>query len=364
MRPGRPSGIPRDPPASVPRRCVPVRARSGSCSRSRALALLQAGLRRRPRGPTSRTAARHSRPPVVRRRRADRRPAPAPRLAARRAASAGRRCRAAGARADAAGAPVPARRAPPPSRRRRRRRRSPGAGRPGAAPMPWRRRAQPRAPAQAPPVPPPPPQSGRPATRPIPSSRSPRRAALPPRRSCPARSARVIVRIEFEGNALFATREPQGAHGAQGGRASRPRTRSTATWRLLFRFFERCGSTEEPSPGGIVLRFLVSENPLVVQLNIYGVEEFEDAEIREMLRTQGGLPALPLRPGHRCARTSSRPTACAGYHFAQVPEPGHHDAARRRPARRLHRRRGSRGRGRAGSSSAATRTSAAPTCSR
>ena len=135
----------------------------------------------------------------------------------------------------------------------------------------------------------------------------------------PGEERPVVVRIEFEGNALFASDSLQVLMELKEGE----RLDTYALDRdmeLLFRFFESVRVTEERVAGGIILRFLVSENPLVVQLNIFGVEEFEVSEIREMLSTKVGFPLFPYALATD-AEDIVEAYRMRGYYHAQVPEP-------------------------------------------
>jgi outer membrane protein insertion porin family len=89
---------------------------------------------------------------------------------------------------------------------------------------------------------------------------------------------------------------------------------------MLFRYFESVRVTTEQVPGGVVIRFLVSENPLVVQLNLYGLDAMNQGEVRELMTTRPGLPLFPYALATD-AENIVEEYKVRGYHFAHVPEP-------------------------------------------
>lgn len=194
---------------------------------------------------------------------------------------------------------------------------------------------QPALPRSRVPAPPPPPSPAtsprsRPAV-PFPPARSPQAVPVPPAQPLPGEATPssaplvpgeerpVIRRIEFEGNALFASESLKVLMELKEGERLEPYSLDR-DMELLFRFFESVRVRKEQVAGGIVLRFLVSENPLVIQLNIHGVEEFEDAEIREMLSTKVGFPLFPYALATD-AEDIVEIYRMRGYYHVQVPEP-------------------------------------------
>ncbi len=212
------------------------------------------------------------------------------------------------------------------------------AARPVAAPAP-RGPAPPAppapaaAPGPAPPVPFPPPPPATPAAAsppPVaPAGAVPPSAAATrpgaPGTSAPAGAAGVngaepvVVRIVFEGTALFAGQSLQVLLKTEEGRRLDP-VRLDEDIQTLYRYFESVRVTEETVPGGVVLHFFVKESPLVVELNIYGAEAIDASEIRDMMSTKVGFPLLP----YALAADAEDIVAAykmRGYYFAQVPEP-------------------------------------------
>jgi outer membrane protein insertion porin family len=128
-----------------------------------------------------------------------------------------------------------------------------------------------------------------------------------------------IVRIEFVGNALFATESLKVLMTLKEGQPL-DAARLDEDMALLFRFFSNVEVLQEDVPGGVVLRFVVSENPLVVELRVYGASEMSEAEIRGMLQTRVGYPLFPYTLASD-AQDIVEAYRARGYHFAHVPEP-------------------------------------------
>ena len=129
----------------------------------------------------------------------------------------------------------------------------------------------------------------------------------------------TIVRIEFDGNALFATESLKVLMQLKEGEPFDPvdLDRDLAQ---LYRYFEKVRVGTEEVAGGIVLRFLVEENPLVVELNVYGAEEVSEDEVRSMMSTRVGFPLFPYALASD-AEDLVEAYHMRGYYFAQVPEP-------------------------------------------
>jgi outer membrane protein insertion porin family len=126
------------------------------------------------------------------------------------------------------------------------------------------------------------------------------------------------VRIVFEGNDLFATDSLKVLMRLKEGQ---PLDASALDQdvELLSRFFERIQVVQEAAPGGVILKFRVSENPLVVELRVFGAAEIPEAEIREMLHTKVGQPlfAYQLAADADDVEEAYRQR---GFHFVHVPD--------------------------------------------
>jgi len=183
-----------------------------------------------------------------------------------------------------------------------------------------------------PPAPPPPPpprwtpeeRAGRaapPPNRTLPPVAAPAPAAVgdPDAVDDPQEEEPIIRRIVFEGNLLYATEmmktRLQNKEGARLDRAA-----LDADMREMYRYFSEIQIVKDKVPGGIVLRFRVSENPLIVKLDIRGNDEMNTGEIRSLMRTQVGFP---LSPYHMAADREDIVEAykAKGFYFADVPEP-------------------------------------------
>ncbi len=129
----------------------------------------------------------------------------------------------------------------------------------------------------------------------------------------------VIRRIEFKGNVLYSAESIKvkllNKEGRRLDKAALVRDMET-----LHSFFKWVRITQENVAGGIVLRFTVSEYPLVVQLVIRGAEEMDESEIRGMMQTR---ERFPLSPYHLAADVENIVEAyrLRGFHFAHIPEP-------------------------------------------
>ncbi|MDA1195071.1 MAG: outer membrane protein assembly factor BamA, partial [Planctomycetota bacterium] len=129
----------------------------------------------------------------------------------------------------------------------------------------------------------------------------------------------VVQQIVFEGNLLYGTEMIKARLRTEVGKPLLP-SDLDADMKELYRYFSRIQVVEEPTAGGIVLKFRVAENPLVARLDIRGNAEIEVEEIRGMIRTREGYP---LSPYHLAADREDVAEAyrARGFHFAQVPEP-------------------------------------------
>jgi len=135
----------------------------------------------------------------------------------------------------------------------------------------------------------------------------------------PADAHPVIRRIEFEGNLLYAAEMLKTRLRSKEGERL-DRAQLDADMKELYRYFREIQVVEEPTVGGIVLRFRVSENPLILRLDIRGNESMDNSEIKALLRTQEGFP---LSPYHLAADREDVEEAyrMRGFHFAHVPDP-------------------------------------------
>jgi outer membrane protein insertion porin family len=129
----------------------------------------------------------------------------------------------------------------------------------------------------------------------------------------------VIVRIEFEGNLLYDAETVKIRMRNKEGRRL-DRALLDQDMEELHLYFREVEVYTEDVPGGIVLRFRVSENPLVVRIVIRGAAEMSETEIRGLMRTREGYP---LSRYHLAADREDIVAAyrLRGFHFAHVPEP-------------------------------------------
>ena len=129
----------------------------------------------------------------------------------------------------------------------------------------------------------------------------------------------IIQRIEFSGNLLYNAASMETRMRNKVGRPL-DRIALEADVAELRKFFSQIEVVKLDVPGGILLRFLVAENPLVVTLTIFGADEMDDAEIQGLLRTREGFP---LSRDHLAQDREDIVAAykLRGFHFADVPEP-------------------------------------------
>jgi outer membrane protein insertion porin family len=200
--------------------------------------------------------------------------------------------------------------------------------------------ADPAAPAPAPPpgpAPAPPPvvvpQPPAPAPVPVPAPPpSPRPPAPPPCAPVPGappeRPPEIprpdagprIVRIEFVGNEMYATESLKVTMRSKEG-SFLDREALDADLAALYGFFERVTAEQIEVPGGVVLRFTVTENPIVGELQINGLEAIKQEELEALpLRTRVGFPWF-----ERDVDLDREDIAAAyrkrGYHWAHVADP-------------------------------------------
>ncbi|MDF1702479.1 MAG: outer membrane protein assembly factor BamA, partial [Planctomycetota bacterium] len=135
----------------------------------------------------------------------------------------------------------------------------------------------------------------------------------------PAAEQPIVQQIVFEGNLLYGAEMIKARLRTEEGKRL-DSSDLDADMKELYRYFSRIQVVRDPVAGGIVLKFRVSENPLVARLDIRGNAEIEDPEIRETIRTQEGFP---LSPYHLAADREDVAEAyrARGFHFAQVPRP-------------------------------------------
>lgn len=138
-------------------------------------------------------------------------------------------------------------------------------------------------------------------------------------RADPAAERPLIRRIEFEGNLLYASEMLKTRLRNKEGQRLDPALLDL-DMKELYRYFREIQVVEDRVAGGVILRFRVSENPLILRLEIRGNEALDDSEIRNLLRTKEGFP---LSPYHVAADREDVAEAyrMRGHHFAHVPEP-------------------------------------------
>jgi outer membrane protein assembly factor BamA len=129
-----------------------------------------------------------------------------------------------------------------------------------------------------------------------------------------------IRTIRFVGNSLFATDSIKTLMGLkEGGRLTDAALDRDMA--LLARYFERARVTRTDAPGGMVdLTFDVEENPLVVDVRVYGAAEVSDTDILARLSTKIGQPLFE----HNLMADAQAIVAeyrRKGYYFVHVPEP-------------------------------------------
>jgi outer membrane protein insertion porin family len=164
---------------------------------------------------------------------------------------------------------------------------------------------QPRPRAEEPPAPPPPP----PAPPPVaPDLRLPEEEP-PPR----------IVRIEFKGTSQYAPDSLKVMMKLKEG-GPLDKVLLDEDTAMLYRYFKEVRIDQIDVPEGVVLVFTVSENPLVREVVVQGLEEMSVDEVKAMLRTKAGYPFFD-----RDVDLDRQDVADAyrrkGFHFADVPEP-------------------------------------------
>ncbi|MHC4922906.1 MAG: outer membrane protein assembly factor BamA [Planctomycetota bacterium] len=86
---------------------------------------------------------------------------------------------------------------------------------------------------------------------------------------------------------------------------------------MLRDFFETITYEEEFGPGGITLRFKVSENPLVAQVIFLGLNQKAEQELRPYIQTRTGYPLASFRLEND-VRIIEKIYRDAGFHFVEV----------------------------------------------
>ncbi len=144
----------------------------------------------------------------------------------------------------------------------------------------------PIAPPVAPPAPPPEaPPPGLPPPSPVPVP-----TAGPPSREPPVAAEPIVRRIEFSGNTIYATEMMKVKLRTKEGRRL-DKVVLDADTAVLYEFFEEIRTEQVDVPGGIVLRFVVKENPIVREVVLNGLEDIKEAEIVALgLHTRAGYP--------------------------------------------------------------------------
>lgn len=141
----------------------------------------------------------------------------------------------------------------------------------------------------------------------------------------PAQGARVpegprIRSIRFVGNSLYSEGSLETLMGLkEGGRLTEAALDRDMA--LLARYVARARVTKQDAPGGEVdLVVEVEENPLVVDVRVYGAAELNEADVKSRLSTQVGQPLFE----HQLAADAQLLLAeyrRKGYAFASVPTP-------------------------------------------
>jgi outer membrane protein assembly complex protein YaeT len=124
------------------------------------------------------------------------------------------------------------------------------------------------------------------------------------------------VRIEFRGNAQYTTDSLKVLMRQKEGRRLDPVALDADTV-MLYRYFQDVRLTRSDAPGGVVLSFTVSENPLVTDLVLHGLEEMKEEEVQALMRTKEGYP-LYERDLDVDRETIADAYRRKGYHFADV----------------------------------------------
>lgn len=128
-----------------------------------------------------------------------------------------------------------------------------------------------------------------------------------------------ILRIEFVGNNLYDTASIKvkllNKEGSRLQRSALDRDMET-----LYTFFGEVVVKQVPVQGGIILRFIVSENPIVVELTIRGTAELEEEQIRGVMRTKQRFPLSRYQLAADIEDILEM-YRMQGFHFAHIPEP-------------------------------------------
>lgn len=131
-----------------------------------------------------------------------------------------------------------------------------------------------------------------------------------------AQEAPTVVDIEFRGNKRYSDDtlrlSLRTKRGQKLDRALLPEDE-----RALLEYFETVELTEERVAGGVKLIFSVVESPPVVRVDLVGVDEVSEIEVRAVIDTSAGRPIAEFRVQND-RRKIERLYRSKGYHFVQV----------------------------------------------
>ncbi|MBL9086433.1 MAG: outer membrane protein assembly factor BamA [Planctomycetia bacterium] len=136
----------------------------------------------------------------------------------------------------------------------------------------------------------------------------------------PRSGTQIVRKIEFEGNTAYAAESIKLKMRLKEGRPFDPSLLDIDT-AMLYQFFQEVTIDLQDVPGGVALKFVVSENPVVRDLVINGLEAIKREEIEALpLRTRVGFPRV-----QRNLDLDREDVAAAyrrrGYAFATVASP-------------------------------------------
>jgi outer membrane protein insertion porin family len=144
----------------------------------------------------------------------------------------------------------------------------------------------PAAPAAPMPDPPPPPVPASPPESPTPAP-SPEPSPAPPTEPKPAPP--IVRRIEFHGNAQYSSDSLKEMMRLKEGKPLDPVVLDADT-AMLYRFFEKVSIDRQDGENGVVLVITVTENPVVREVVINGLEAMKREEVEPLMRTKAGFP--------------------------------------------------------------------------
>ncbi len=137
--------------------------------------------------------------------------------------------------------------------------------------------------------------------------------------SAGAALAQEAVRVEsitFEGNRRYSAETLKYSMRTKEGRTL-DRDLLARDVDALRDFFEEIRLEETATPAGIRLVFHVSENPVVSEVTLLGVDQVQEADLKPLVETKVGYPLAKFRVDND-ARLLERAYRQRGYHFAEV----------------------------------------------